>query len=291
LFSEGLRLIEERTGWPSLGVVPWFAGADALPAEDVLGLASEREKKAGLVVAVPALPRIANFDDLDPLRLEPDVSVIVVQPGEAIPAAADLVLLPGSKSTIADLAFIRAQGWDIDILAHHRRGGRVLGLCGGYQMLGRSIEDPEGIEGCGDAVKCLGLLDVATVMSTDKTTTAVGGLHIASKEEVEGYEIHLGRTSGPDCVRPFFDLGGRTDGAQSADGRVAGTYLHGLFASDAFRRAYLQGLGGEGSGFRYEAHVEAALDALGDHLERHVAIDRLLEFAGVSGVRTRALVA
>jgi adenosylcobyric acid synthase len=289
LFSEGLRLIEERTRWPSLGVVPWFAGADALPAEDVLGLAGERRKEDGIFIAVPALPRIANFDDLDPLRLEPGVSVIMVRAGEAIPADADLVLLPGSKSTIADLAFIRAQGWDIDIVAHHRRGGRVLGLCGGYQMLGRCIEDPEGIEGREGTVEGLGLLDIATVMSADKTATAVRGRHVVSGLPVEGYEIHLGQTSGPDCARPLVDLDGRPDGAQSADGRVSGTYLHGLFTSDTFRRVYLEALGGEGSNFRYEASVEAVLDGLADHLEKHVAIDRLLDIAGMSRARARSL--
>jgi adenosylcobyric acid synthase len=208
------------------------------------------------------------------------VSLIIVRPGETIPADADLVLLPGSKSTVADLAFIRAQGWDIDILAHHRRGGRVLGLCGGYQMLGRTIEDPEGIEGRKEAVEGLGLLDVATVMSGDKTTDAVRGTHLASGESIDGYEIHLGRTSGADCARPFVDLGGRPDGAQSGDGRVAGTYLHGLFASDAFRGAYLHALGGRTSDLRYEASIDATLDALADHLEKHVAINRLLEIAG-----------
>jgi adenosylcobyric acid synthase len=310
LFSEGLRLIDERTGWPSLGVVPWFEGADALPAEDVLGLVGQPasspsprrkpgsiaeaamdsgfrrndewgEAGAKIVIAVPALPLIANFDDLDPLRLEPGVSVVIVHAGQAIPASADLVLLPGSKSTIADLIFIRAQGWDIDILAHHRRGGRVLGLCGGYQMLGRTIADPEGVEGSTTAVDGLGLLDIVTVMNADKTTSAVRGRHLASGQSIEGYEIHLGRTSGADCARPFVDLGGRPDGAQSEDGRVAGTYVHGLFASDGFRCAYLQGLGGEGSNASYEATVEAALDGLAGHLEQHVAIDRLLEIAGI----------
>ncbi len=312
LFSDGLRLVEARTGWPSLGVVPWFAGADALPAEDVLGLptatasstASSSRRKPGpmrgdgcagrgdmgpgdqggaadnrLFIAVPGLPRIANFDDLDPLRMEPGVSLLIVGAGEAIPAEADLVLLPGSKSTVADLAFIRAQGWDIDIIAHHRRGGRVLGLCGGYQMLGTTIEDPDGIEGPKGTVDGLGLLDVATVLSADKRIEAVCGKHLASGLAIAGYEIHLGRTTGPDCGRPFVDLDGRPDGAQSADGSVAGTYVHGLFGSDDFRRAYLGTLGIPSSDLRYERSVDAALDALADHLEKFVGIDRLLEIA------------
>lgn len=280
LFSQGVRFIEERTGWPSLGVVPWFDGARHLPAEDVLGLVDAGAETGPTVVAVPALPRIANFDDLDPLRMEPGVSLVLVHPGEPIPAEAALVLIPGSKSTIGDLKFLREQGWDIDILAHHRRGGRVLGLCGGYQMLGRTIDDPRGIEGEAEAVNGLGLLDVDTVLGGDKTTVAVTGSHRGSDEVIAGYEIHLGRTDGPDRDRPLLDLRGRQDGAQSADGRVAGSYVHGLFAANGFRRAYLAALGVPASGVDYEARVDAALDQLAEHLEMHVDIDRLLTIAG-----------
>ena len=280
LFDDGIAVIGRRTGWERLGVIPWFADAARLPAEDVLGLTETRAARdAATVIAVPALPRIANFDDLDPLRLEPGVSVKIVRPGEAIPAEADLVLIPGSKSTIADLAFLREQGWDIDILAHRRRGGRVLGLCGGYQMLGRTIADPAGIEGRAATVPGLGLLDVDTVLSPDKTTMPVSGRHLESGEPIAGYEIHLGRTEGPDRSRPFADLDGRPDGARSTDGLVSGTYAHGIFAADGFRRAFLAGLGARASDLRYETVVEEALDRLADHLERHVAIDRLLAIA------------
>ncbi len=280
LFADGLKTIEEHTGWPSLGVVPWFEDVHRLPAEDGLDL-SERRPNAGgtFTVAVPALPRIANFDDLDPLRLEPDVRVVVVEPGTPIPVA-DLILIPGTKSTIADLRFLHAQGWDIDILAHHRRGGRVLGLCGGYQMLGKAIADPDGMEGAAETVVALGLLDVTTVLSGDKTTEPVSGRHVGSGEAVTGYEIHVGSTAGPDCARPVVDLGGRVDGATSPDGLVAGTYVHGLFSADAFRRAFLADAGIAAS-LAYETSVDAALDGLADHLERHVAIDRLLEIAGL----------
>jgi len=211
--------------------------------------------------------------------------VVLVRPGEAMPGDAGLVLIPGSKATIADLIVLREQGWDIDIAAHRRRGGAVLGLCGGYQMLGRKIGDPEGVEGRGAIIDGLGLLDVETVMEGDKITVPVAGRHLASGEPVTGYEIHLGRSSGPDCARPFLDLGGRPDGAQSPDGRVAGTYVHGLFSSDGFRRAFLTGLGATASDLRYEHEVEAALDALAAHLERHVDIDRLLAIAGVTRTR------
>jgi adenosylcobyric acid synthase len=283
LFADGVRLIEARIGWPALGVIPWLEAMRLLPSEDVLGLTGERKRDARFVVAVPALPRIANFDDLDPLRLEPGVAVVIVQPGEPIPADADLVLIPGSKATIADLAFLRAQGWDIDIHAHRRRGGRVLGLCGGYQMLGQTIADPDGIEGPAGTVAGLGLLDVDTMLAGDKATVTVVGLHGETGEAIAGYEIHLGRTIGADCARPVLDLDGRADGAMSPDGIVAGTYVHGLFAADGFRRAFL-GHAASGSSVSYEATVEAALDTLADHLERHVAIDRLLAIAEVGSL-------
>jgi adenosylcobyric acid synthase len=279
LFANGLKIIEERTGWPSLGVVPWFEDARRLPAEDAVGLESGRQG-GSIVIAVPELPRIANFDDLDPLRLEPGVSVFIVPPGRPIPAEARLVLIPGSKSTIADLAFLRAQGWDIDIAAHVRRGGRVLGLCGGYQMLGRTIADPQGLEGAPGVVPGLGLLAVETELMPEKTTASVTGRHIPSGEAIHGYEIHLGRTSGTDCGRPLVEIDGIPDGATSADGRIAGTYVHGLFAADGFRRAFLAGLGAAASDFAYETEVDATLDALAAHLETHVDVGRILTIAG-----------
>jgi adenosylcobyric acid synthase len=285
LFSEGLRTIEERTGWPCLGVIPWFENAQALPAEDILGLTDNHQRDtADIVIAVPALRRMANFDDLDPLRTEPGVSLVIVSPGETMPADADLILIPGTKSTVADLAFVREQGWDIDIIAHHRRGGRVLGLCGGYQMLGRRIADPDGIEGKPGSTAGLGLLDVETILGGDKTTVSVTGRHLPTGEAISGYEIHMGQTDGPDCERPLIELSGRSDGAQSSNGLVGGTYVHGLFARDGFRQAFLGMLGGDSSDINYEAGVEAALDGLADHLERHVDIGRLLDIAGVQTV-------
>ncbi|AXS42616.1 cobyric acid synthase [Breoghania sp. L-A4] len=278
LFSEGEAEIALRTGWAALGVIPWFDRAGELPAEDALGLEGGGASGAALKVAVPVIGRIANFDDLDPLRMEPDVDLVLVRAGEPLPGDADLVLLPGSKSTIGDLAYFRAQGWDIDLIAHVRRGGRVIGLCGGYQMLGRTIDDPDGIEGAAGSVEGLGLLDVETVLGGDKRLTLTHGTHVASGASVEGYEIHLGRTTGPDCARPLLEIGGETDGATSADGLVCGTYLHGLFGADGFRAAYLGALGGVSS-VAYEARVEAALDALADHLAACVDTDALLAIA------------
>ncbi len=278
LFDQGLTAVTRLTGWPSLGVVPWLPKAAWLPAEDAVDLDRVHASTSSRVIAVPVLARIANFDDLDPLGMEPGVKLVFVRPGEAIPGNADVVILPGSKSTIGDLAFLRAQGWDIDIAAHVRRGGHVLGLCGGYQMLGQTIADPDGIEGPSGTVDGLGLLDIATVMSADKSTRLVQGIHSATGAPIEGYEIHLGRSEGGDCVRPIVTIEGRPDGASSADGRVQGTYVHGLFTGDAFRKAWLANLG-IASTLAYESQIESALEALADHLEAHLDIEAMLAIA------------
>jgi adenosylcobyric acid synthase len=278
LFDQGLAAVTRLTGWPSLGVVPWLPRAAWLPAEDAVDLGRVHGSASSRVIAVPMLARIANFDDLDPLGMEAGVRLVFVRPGEAIPGNADVVILPGSKSTIGDLAFLRAQGWDIDIKAHVRRGGHLLGLCGGYQMLGRTISDPEGIEGAAATVEGLGLLDVSTVMSADKSTRLVKGTHCATGTAIEGYEIHLGRSEGPDCARPVVTIDGRPDGASSADGRVQGTYVHGLFTGDAFRKAWLAQLG-IASSLAYTIEIESALEALADHLEAHLDIEAILAVA------------
>jgi adenosylcobyric acid synthase len=278
LFEQGLIAITRLTGWPSLGVVPWLPQAAWLPAEDAVDLDRIHDSSSERVIAVPVLARIANFDDLDPLGMEPGVKLVFVRPGEPIPADADVVILPGSKSTIGDLAFLRAQGWHIDIKAHARRGGHVLGLCGGYQMLGKTIADPDGVDGRAGTVEGLGLLDIATIMSPEKSTTLVSGTHCATGAAIEGYEIHLGRSEGADCARPMIRIDGRPDGAISADGRVQGTYVHGLFTGDAFRRAWLANLG-IASSLAYESRIEAALDALADHLEAHLDIEQILKIA------------
>ena len=280
LFSEGVNFLETRTGWPCLGVVPHFAEAGRLPAEDAVAL--EKAARAGtgrLHIAVPRLPRIANFDDLDPLKLEPGVSLDIVQPGTPLPQSADLIIIPGSKSTIADLGALRDQGWHIDLAAHHRRGGAVLGLCGGYQMLGKMIHDPQGLEGKPGSTPGLALLEVETTLVGDKTLTRVEARHVSSGETVTGYEIHLGITKGSDCERPFTMIGDTPDGAQSKNARVMGTYIHGLFSDDAFRRQFLAGLGAETSTLAFEVEVDQTLDKLAEHLGRHLDIERLLGFA------------
>ncbi|WP_121093257.1 cobyric acid synthase [Roseinatronobacter ekhonensis] len=278
LFDDGYALIAARTGWRGFGVCPWFADAWKLPAEDALDL-SAPDRMAGLYVVCLSLSRIANFDDLDPLAQEPGVRLTMLGPGRAIPGDADLVILPGTKSARADLGFLRAQGWDVDLIAHHRRGGHVLGICGGYQMLGRSVADPEGVEGTPGSTPALGLLEIDTVMSPDKRLSRVQGQHVASGQPLEGYEIHLGQSEGADRARPFARIGGVDEGAVSADGRVAGTYLHGMFAGDSFRAAWLAGFGVAGSGAIYADEVDKTLDALADHMEATLDIDGMLAVA------------
>jgi adenosylcobyric acid synthase len=287
LFDDAVAILRQRTGLSCHGIVPFFPAARDLPAEDGMALDSySAERRAGRVrIAVPRLPRIANFDDLDPLAAESDVALDIVEPGRPLPGDADLIILPGSKATLADLAALRAEGWDIDLLAHVRRGGRVLGLCAGYQMLGRRVADPSGIEGPAGEAPGLGLLDVETILGREKTLREASGIELATGQGVRGYEMHLGATSGPATSRPMLRLGSGADaarpcGASTADGRVAGCYLHGLFAGDAFRRAFIAGLGGVGDAtLAYQARIETTLDALAAHLERHIDVARLLEIA------------
>ena len=278
LFEDGYRAIEARSGWRGYGVVPWLPDAVRLPSEDAVIL--ERPNAArphGVTIACPITPRIANFDDLDPLRLEPDVTLVMVPPGTPIPAA-DMIVLAGSKATIADLAYLRAQGWDIDIRAHHRQGKPILGLCGGYQMLGRSIADPDGIEGEPGLIDGLGLLDVRTILTRRKTLERVDG-H-AGGAPFTGYEMHMGSTTGPDTMRP---VGRRADGspegATSADGLVSGTYVHGLLGSAAQRAVWLGRIGATGRGPDHGASIDAALDSIAATLEQHVDLDALLALA------------
>jgi adenosylcobyric acid synthase len=269
LFADGMKEIERRTGWPALGLLPFFEAAHRLPAEDALGIPTARRDE-GVKIVVLAYPRIANFDDFDPLRLEPGVDLVFLRPGEAIPGDAALVILPGSKATIADLA-----GWDIDLQAHVRRGGRVLGICGGYQMLGRTVADPHGIEGPPSTVDGLGLLPVDTVLEGDKVLVEVAGT--AQGVPFKCYEMHIGRTTG--STAPLLGLDGHDRGALSSNGRIAGCYIHGLLADDRQRRHWLERLGASTSGLDYEADVEATLDLLADHIEKHIDCDRLLALA------------
>ncbi|HEV7414971.1 MAG TPA: cobyric acid synthase [Tianweitania sediminis] len=279
LFDEGMITIAEQTGWRAFGLLPHFDDARRLPAEDALALTAKSARKAGsgkVRIAVPILPSISNFDDLDPLEAEPDVELVRVWPGTALPGDADLVLLPGSKATIADLKVLQDAGFGVDLAAHIRRGGRVLGLCGGFQMLGRTISDPQGIEGPAGTVDALGLLDVDTVLTGNKSLHPVAGVTVDGTS-FRGYEMHVGRTEGPGMQRPFATLGdGRPDGATSADGLVSGTYVHGFFADDEQRAAWLTKLGGVSQLADYDAGVDRVLDGLAAHCERYLDLDAML---------------
>ena len=288
LFAPALDEIASRTGMNCFGIVPYFPEARRLPAEDgvVLDSAPWRLKHDAaparpIRIAVPRLPRIANFDDLDPLIAEPDVIVDFVEAGRVLPLDADAIVIPGSKATLSDLDFLRTQGWDIDLHAFARQGGTILGICGGFQMLGNRIADPEGIEGPTRESQGLGLLAVDTVLTLHKQLRQVTGAETETGAAVSGYEMHMGETAGPDCARPLFRLGEGVDGARSANNRIGGTYIHGLFAADSYRRQFLSRLSGRSrvQSTSYEAVIESVLDHLAVHLETHLDLDRLLEIA------------
>ncbi len=289
LFADGMDIIAARTGWQGLGILPWFGAAARLPAEDILDLESKASLSANpgtCHVAVPVIRRIANFDDLDPLSQDPGFRVTLVKPGEPLPLDTDLVLLPGSKSTIADLQFLREQGWDKDLMTLRRHGKAVIGLCGGYQMLGKGIHDPNGIEGIAGSVDGLGLLDIETTLTDEKTLTHTSGIESQTGAAIAGYEIHLGHTTGSDTTTPMIrDIKGRqgitTDGATSPDGQVAGCYIHGLFASDTFRSAWLQRQGRSASQIIFEDQIDQTLDQLADHLAQHADLEAIARIAGL----------
>ena len=285
LFDEGVTEIERRTDWPCFGVIPWLSAAARLPAEDAVVLTHLVRPTGGtLKIVAPMLSRMANFDDADPLKIEPRVNFEWVPPGKPIPRDADVIVLFGTKSTLGDLAFLRTQGWHHDIIAHARAGGRILGICGGYQMLGDRVVDPYGVDGIAGEAEGLGLLDIETRMSATKRVTPISGACAVSSASISGYEIHMGETAGPDTTRPFALLQHHRDGARSADGKIEGTYLHAVFHSDAFRRAWLQRVGVAGDPeLDFNAGVERAIDALADGVESAVDIERLFHTAEAPG--------
>ena len=279
LFDDGYRMVETRTTWQGFGVLPYFSQAWKLPAEDALDIATPLRPGKPHIVCL-GLSRIANFDDLDPLSNDPNLQVSILRAGQPIPADATLVIIPGTKSTRGDLEFLKSQGWDIDLRAHHRRGGHILGICGGYQILGKTVSDPEGIEGPAGTSEGLGFLDVETRMSQNKSLTRVNASYGVRALTIEGYEIHIGETQGPDCARPFAYIKDRPEGAQSLTGQVKGTYLHGLFSNDLFRKTFLTGIGLDSGTGNYESDVEQTLDALAAHIEGHLYVDQMLGVAG-----------
>jgi adenosylcobyric acid synthase len=277
LFDEGMTVISEATQWKSIGILPWFENAWKLPAEDVMDIAN---RPGGIFkIAVLRLDRISNFDDLDPLVAEPNITVEIIEPGRPIPGDAELVILPGSKSTISDLESLRINEWDIDLKAHHRRGGKILGICGGYQMLGTEIHDPEGIEGPPSSVSGLGYLDITTKMTSKKNLSLVSASTLKTGIEVNGYEIHIGVTSGPDCAQGWLEIDGRKEGAISKNGQVRGCYLHGLFVSDGFRAEYLKSLGVQSGLANYDASINETLDELAGFIEKNLNFNQLIQLA------------
>ncbi|ALR19720.1 cobyric acid synthase [Sphingobium baderi] len=293
LFADGYAQIESLSGWRGFGVVPWLNATARLPSEDAVVLERDSTRAGGSkLIACPILPRISNFDDLDPLKLEEGIELHMVPPGQPIPAESALIILPGSKATIADLATLRGEGWDIDILGHHRRGGLIMGLCGGYQMLGKSIADPDGLEGPACVANGLGLLDVETHLHAHKALRPVSG--IAMGAPFQGYEMHMGQTSGPDTERPFARFSdGRRDGAVNAAGTVFGSYVHGLLADAGLRHALLSRMAVEAGGVDYGVSIKLALDEIAFALEEHLDIDALMALAkaerstsGLAGFRT-----
>ncbi|WP_416137399.1 cobyric acid synthase [Halomonas sp. HK25] len=280
LLQPGLDWLEGHTGKPALGTLPYLQGL-VLDAEDSLGLHGRQGGESALRVVVPVLPRISNHNDFDPLRLHPEVELTFVGPDQAIPPA-DLIILPGSKSTCADLAWLRAQGWEAAIRRHLRYGGRVLGICGGFQMLGEWVNDPEGLEGAAGSTPGLGLLEMETRMLSGKRLRNVGGRLLPEGVAIAGYEIHQGISEGPALARPFCELAGEPDGAISEDGQVMGTYLHGLFDTAEACTALMArcGLDKTAAAVDLAAHRQAELDRLADALEHSLdiaAIERLLD--------------
>lgn len=281
LLQPGLDWLEERTGIPVLGVLPYLMDFH-LEAEDAIDTRQAAKAGESLKVAVPVLPRISNHTDFDPLRLHPQVQLTFVGPGQPLPAA-DLVILPGSKSVRADLAFLRAQGWDAAIERHLRYGGKLLGICGGLQMLGRTLSDPHGLEGTAGDSAGLGWLELDTVLEPEKQLRNVRGRLALEDAEVGGYEIHAGVTSGPALESPAVRLDdGRCDGALSVDGQVMGTYLHGLFESPAACAALLRWAGlGEVQQLDYHALRERDIERLADQVEAHLDTQKLKSLCGL----------
>ena len=277
LLEPGLDWLEQKTGKPVLGVLPYLHGL-LLDAEDALP--QQHEACSGLKVIAPALPRISNATDLDPLRLHPEVDFHFVAPNEAVPAA-DLIVLPGSKNVQADLAWLRAQGWETAINKHLRYGGKLIGICGGLQMLGTQLHDPHGLEGAPGSAAGLGLLELETTLAADKQLRNVSGhLHQRPETAVNGYEIHMGVSHGPALGRPALRLSdGSYDGALSADGQVMATYVHGLFDTAPALHALLEWAGHRpGTQLDRAARREADIDRLADSMAEHLALNKLAQW-------------
>lgn len=283
LLQSGLDWLEARTGLPVLGVLPYLHGL-FLDAEDGIADARAEKRDAKLNVVAPVLPRISNHTDLDPLRLHPEVDFRWVGPGQPIPPA-DLVVLAGSKSVQADLAWLRQQGWDAQIARHLRYGGKVIGICGGLQMLGTQLHDPLGLEGRAGSVAGLGWLDLETTLAVEKRLhNRSAQLQLGERATVTGYEIHMGVTTGPALDKPLLAFtGGGYDGAISEDDQVLGTYMHGLFDAPEALSALLAWAGaGAVEHVDLAARREADLDRVADAIAAHMDLRALAVAAGLA---------
>ncbi|EFP65325.1 cobyric acid synthase CobQ [Ralstonia pickettii] len=276
LLTPGLDWLTAQTGKPVFGVLPYLPGLH-LDAEDAVQTAQRAASPDALRVVIPVLPRVSNHTDFDALRAHPQVDVRLVGPGQPIPPA-DLIILPGSKSVQADLAWLRANGWEAAIARHLRYGGKLIGICGGMQMLGRWLHDPLGLEGAPGSVKGLGYLDFETTLETSKKLRQVRGSLAEGGAAVAGYEIHMGVTAGPALACPAVLLDdGHADGAISADGQIFATYLHGLFDAPQACCALLAWAGvGDAQAQDYAALREASLERLADTCEAHLDLAALL---------------
>jgi len=283
LLHPGIDWLEQRTGKPVLAVMPYLHGLH-LEAEDAIAYQQpEKNSSQRLRVAVPVMPRISNHTDFDALRLHPQVDLIFVRSGETIPPA-DLVILPGSKSVRSDLTFLRKNGWEAYLQKHLRYGGKLMGICGGFQMLGNRIADPHALEGEAGTAQGLGLLDFETVLEPEKQLLRVQG-HLLNADggkthaAVSGYEIHCGVSTGTALENPVLDLGDHRDGAISADGNILGSYVHGIFDEQDSLTSLLTWAGlCDAEPFDYRARQEADIDRLADAVEQHFDADWLSQF-------------
>ena len=279
LFEGGRKIISDHTAWQDIGVVPYLSCVRDLPEEDAVSLEQQRgSSKKTIKIIVIMLPRISNFDDFDPLKNIPDIELIFHPSGSALPMDADVIIIPGTKSTISDLRFLKAQGWDIDLKAFMRQGKMILGICGGYQMLGTVVCDPEGIEGFAGEEEALGLLDVKTILTPEKQLRHCTA-HIAGQDiTATGYEIHAGQTELLQGEQAFMISEGRIIGAKK--GAVMGTYLHGLFNEGEFLQYFIQQLTGKTHHFTsHMEKIDQALNQLAEDLEESLDLDAILEIS------------
>ena len=275
LFKEGYDFICKKTKWNGYGILPYFDKCDRFPAEDSFDIKFKTRKNSFKIICLQ-LSRISNFDDLDPLAQEPGITVQMLKPGEKIPNDADFVIIPGSKSTIDDIIFIKENNWDLDLKRHLKKGKPILGICAGFQILGKEVNDPNNIESKQKKIKGLGFLNVFTYMQKEKKTIKVSACHLESGFIFDGFEIHLGETIGPDCKKPFSKIEGRYEGAISKDGLVMGSYVHGMFKNNQFRSFFLKKIFGIESNYNYDKNLDLALDEFSDLISKNIQVQKLL---------------